>query len=129
MQTHQAVVLYLNLHQAVLVVFSIWHLCYYCNTDQYNFGIGGFFIGFPIHCMLFASWYLLNYSPNVGFWMFTAVIGGWGWLLSWCFMVSLDHWSVMGFLVIFLILPVFVAGLFVKSRRAKKIELLQKKKQ
>lgn len=119
MHPHEILVLYLGLHQAVLVVFSIWHFCYYCSIEQYNFGIGGFFIGFPIHSMILMSWYLLKYSPNICFWMFAVTSGSVGWLLSWCLMVSLDHWSVTGFLLISLLLPLFVAYVSIKKKNHK----------
>lgn len=129
MHPHEAVVLYLGLHQSSLIIFSIWHLYYYCSTEDYNFGIGGFFIGFPIHSMIFMSWYMLRYSPNFFFWLFALFVGGAGWLLSWCFMVSLDHWTLMIFLVLGLVIPIFVAALYIKQKRRERIELTRKKNQ
>jgi hypothetical protein len=102
-------------HQLLLLVFSIWHLIYHLQMDWRNTVIAGFFVGFGLHCMLFFAWSIILWTDSTCLWVVAFPTGIFGWLISLILVASLDHWTMVPFLLATVIWPF---ALFYKVSRA-----------
>jgi hypothetical protein len=95
-------------HQIGLLVYSLWHLIFHLNRGMPNHVVAGFLVGFAVHCMLFVSWSLINWSTNLCVLAFAIPTGLFGWAFSLVLIVSMDHWSMPPFLIAAVIWPFFI---------------------
>lgn len=95
-------------HQVGLLVFSIWHLLYYINNDSPHHVLAGFFVGFTVHCGLFMSWTLLSWSTSCCVMLFAIPLGFCSWAISLALVISLDHWTMLPFLLMAAIWPFYL---------------------
>jgi hypothetical protein len=105
-------VIWLASHQALLIVFSIWHIIFNLSIHQEDYVLAGFVVGFMIHTMLFVSWSIVSCTTNICIWSFSFCTGCAGWAISLCLILSLHHWSMTIFLFTSLAIPLGI-GYFV----------------
>jgi hypothetical protein len=108
MDLREVALTFFKTHFAILSVCSIWHFCYYAWNDKLQYSLGGVAISFPCNIALYIGITLLNYSGHLCMWIPSICVIGFGFLVSWLFVVSLHHWTVVVFILWFLFLPPLV---------------------